>query len=467
MSAPFSILVVDDEEVQRETLADILRGLKFKVFTASSSTEALELLQDQSVDCLLTDFRMPGHSGVDLSKMVAASHPETSLFIMTAYADVPSVIEAMRTGVLDYFLKPLNVDALIRKIELIRERKILLSEVHSLRQQLNQQHDVGRLLGNSPQVKAAQHLIEQVAQTKGSVLITGESGTGKEIAAREIHRLSAQKDQKFVALNCAAIPENLLESELFGHKKGAFTGAVSDKQGLFQVADGGTLFLDEIGEMPKSLQVKLLRPLQEREITPVGSTESIKVDVRVIAATNRDLKKAVEEGHFRKDLYYRINVVEISMPTLRERTEDIPLLVSYFIQKYSKELRRPASTVSARALKKLMNYSWPGNIRELENVIERALMLSGDDQILDIAHLPSGFQEIDASQPDALELSGHLQSVARLHITRVLEMHGGDKKAAAKTLGLGLSSLYRKLEELGLTTTVHPSDSVAHSTCEH
>ena len=447
-----TILVVDDEKVQRETLAQILRDQGFQVVTAGDAPTAVKLLQETPYDVILSDFRMPGGTGIDVAKKALELCPQSATLIMTAYADVQSVIEAMRAGVVDYLLKPLNVDSLLRKIEILRERNDLQREVTFLRSEMNRNQDMSRLLGDSQPMKEVRSLIEQVAQSKGSVLITGERGTGKEVAARQIHLQSQRAEKKFVAINCGAIPENLLESELFGHKKGSFTGAVSDKEGLFVASSGGTLFLDEIGEMPKSLQVKLLRALQEREVVPVGSTNPIKIDVRLIAATNRDLASDIEAGVFRKDLYYRINVVEVNMPQLKTRVEDIPLLTRRFVKKFSSELGRPIKGLSNDALRKLMNYPWPGNIRELENVIERAMILNVGSDTIEVANLPAGFQNLEGGEGDSQELESAINQFSRIHIVRVLESCGGDKKEAAKALGLGLSSLYRKLEELGIAT---------------
>ncbi|MBI4403762.1 MAG: sigma-54-dependent Fis family transcriptional regulator, partial [Deltaproteobacteria bacterium] len=287
-------------------------------------------------------------------------------------------------------------------------------------------------------------------------LITGESGTGKEIAARQIHLKSPRSERHFVAINCSAIPENLLESELFGHKKGAFTGATNDKEGLFLIAHGGTLFLDEIGEMPKTLQVKLLRALQEREVTPVGATASIRVDVRIIAATNRDILSAVEKGEFRKDLYYRINVVELKMPPLREHAVDIPSLAQHFVQKYAIELGRAVKGINFEALKKLTFYAWPGNVRELENVIERAIILNKEAEWIALSDLPSGFQNLGEEANNPYNLDDAIRTVSRTFIANALEAAGGDKKKAAGLLGMGLSSLYRKLEELGISSSREP-----------
>jgi DNA-binding NtrC family response regulator len=447
-----SILVVDDEKNQRETLGQILRDQNFDVETAVDVTQALSFLNQNPYDVILTDFRMPGGSGIDVAKKAMELCPQSVTLIMTAYADVQSVIEAMRAGVVDYLLKPLNVDSLLKKIELLNERRELQREVSFLRAEINRSLESNRLLGDSKEMIEARKLIEQVAQSKGSVLITGESGTGKEVAARQIHQQSAQGQKKFVAINCGAIPENLLESELFGHKKGSFTGAINDKEGLFSTANGGTLFLDEIGDMPKGLQVKLLRALQEREVIPVGGTSAIKIDVRLIAATNRDLAADVESGVFRKDLFYRINVVELKMPALRDRLEDVPILSRTIIKKYSTELGKGITGLSNDALRRLMSYSWPGNVRELENVIERAMILNSASTIIEVADLPAGFQNLDSAHLPTLNLDESIKQFSRSHIVKALEACGGDKKDAAKALGLGLSSLYRKLEELEIAT---------------
>lgn len=448
----YPILVVDDEKNQRETLAHILSDQGYEVTTAAGVPEAKALLKDKAFDLVLTDFKMPGGSGVDVATEALQLNPKTSVMIMTAYADVESVIAAMRAGVADYLLKPLNVDSLLKKIEMLKENRELKNEIGILRAQINRPTNENRLIGNSPSILEVRQLINQVGQTKGTVLITGESGTGKEVAARLIHNSSAQRDKKFVAINCGAIPENLLESELFGHKKGSFTGAVSDKEGLFVAAHGGSVFLDEIGDMPKSLQVKILRALQEREVVPVGGTQPIKVDVRVITATNRDLKADVDSGAFRQDLFYRINVVEIKMPPLRDRLEDIPELSRGIIKKYSLELGKHIKGISHEAMQRLMKYTWPGNVRELENVIERAMILNSTSDIIEVSDLPSGFQNLGQGEETGANLEDAIKRFSRQHIVNVLESSGGDKKQAAKDLGLGLSSLYRKLEELGIST---------------
>jgi DNA-binding NtrC family response regulator len=443
------VLVVDDERIQRDSLGALLEEQGMSVELASDVKTATSLLFANAYDVVITDFKMTDGTGLDAAKVALQINPSCTVIMMTAYADVQSVIDAMRIGVADYLLKPINVQNLIKKLSLLSERTELQKDIQNLRAQLNKQ-DNQTLLGSSEPVQAIRQLIEQVAQTKGTILITGESGTGKEVAAREIHNLSQESKKRFVAVNCAAIPENLLESELFGHKKGAFTGAVADKEGLFRVAQGGTLFLDEIGDLPKSLQAKLLRVLQEREMTPVGDTKSIKIDVRLIAATNRDLAKDVEQGIFRQDLFYRINVVQICMPSLRERPSDIPLLAQHFVTKYTRRFHKALVTLSGSACRALAVYEWPGNVRELENVIERAIILNQNKPQIEVSDLPVAIQKPQNEDQNVLDLNRAMELFAKRHIERVLDLCEGDKKKAAKTLGMGLSSLYRRMDELGL-----------------
>lgn len=457
------ILIVDDERVQRETLGAILSDRNHEVTLASGVIEAKAKISAQIFDIIFSDFKMPDGTGVQVVEHARKLLPEAMAFIMTAYADVNSVIESMRLGVLDYLLKPINVESLLNKLSLLQERLEMQLELQDLRSQLNRQ-EVGMLLGDSASVDAVRKMIDQVAETKGTVLITGESGTGKEVAARLIHSRSADANKKFVAINCAAIPENLLESELFGHKKGSFTGAVSDKEGLFKIANGGTVFLDELGELPKSLQAKLLRVLQEREITPVGDIKPIKIDIRLIAATNRDLSNEVASGSFRQDLYYRINVVQIVMPSLRDHIEDVPALARHFLDKYVRQFNKRPMRMSNDAVRALMEYHWPGNVRELENVIERAIILGPNGGLIDVENLPPTFQALRLSQntdesESPLSLDVAISSFSRRHILKVLEATQYEKKEAAKCLGLSLSSLYRKMDDLGL-----PMKSVGEAT---
>ncbi|MBX9765761.1 MAG: sigma-54 dependent transcriptional regulator [Bdellovibrionales bacterium] len=452
----FKVLVVDDEDLQRETLVQILTTAGYQVCGANGFQQAEARLVESSFDLCLTDFRMPGRNGLDVARLFQERAPETLIMIMTAYADVESVIEAMHLGAIDYLIKPIQVEGLLKRIASLQESRDLKSEIKLLRLEMKRhQRTESSLLGDSRQMKEVKQLIQQVATTRSTVLITGESGTGKEVAARAIHEQSRENKAKFVAINCGAIPENLLESELFGHRRGAFTGAHADKEGLFRLASGGTLFLDEIGDMPKSLQVKLLRALQEREITPVGGTTPFKIDVRLIAATNRDLHKSVEDGSFRHDLFFRINVIEIKMPSLRSRMDDIPIYVRSILNRLGQDLRRPVSGVTNEAMNLLLRYSWPGNIRELENVLERALILApepakGELHRLTAMDLPVGIRSLAEDEID-LGLDAMTKVFQRNHIAKLLEMSGGDKKAAAARLGLSLSSMYRKIEELEIS----------------
>jgi two-component system, NtrC family, response regulator AtoC len=449
------ILVTDDEKLQRDSLAAILSDVGHQLKTAQSVQDAKDLLRESSFDLLISDFKMPDGTGLQLAEYAKSIAPDMGIFIMTAFADVQSVIEAMRIGVLDYFLKPLNVETFLRKIKFFDEHKALQREIEMLRSRLERQQP-SLLLGESGEIQAVKDVIAKVAQTRGTVLITGESGTGKEVAARMIHASSQDKARKFIAINCAAIPENLIESELFGHKKGTFTGAVADKDGLFKVASGGTLFLDEIGELPKQLQAKLLRAIQEREATPLGDTKPYKFDLRLVVATNRDLETEVKNGQFRQDLFYRINVVQVTMPPLRDHLDDIPILVNFFLDKYSKQFQKPLMQFSGESLRCLRQYSWPGNIRELENVVERSVILSPLDHLIHREHLPAHIQLTAGNNADGpsfddfMKLDVALADYARKHIQKILELSNGDKKEAAKKLGLGLSSLYRKMDELGI-----------------
>jgi two-component system response regulator PilR (NtrC family) len=455
------ILIADDERVQRETLSAILADHAHETRICCNVAEAVATLQSESFDLVLTDFKMPDGTGIDVATKARQLSPDAGVFIMTAFADVSSVIEAMRVGVVDYLLKPLNVDHLLRKIRLVEDNRTLLNEVRSLRALVNPV-EKSMLIGESDAIKNVRATITQVARTKGTILITGESGTGKEVAARLIHASSSEAGKRFVAVNCAAIPENLLESEFFGHKKGAFTGAVSDKEGLFKAASGGTIFLDEIGELPKALQAKLLRVLQEREITAVGDTKSVKIDVRLIAATNRDIAADVASGLFRQDLFYRINVVEIRMPALREHPEDIPVLAQHFIDKYAREFARKSLRLGNSAARRLMEYKWPGNIRELENVMERAIILGTNGATIEVENLPENFRtmrdserDFDESPSARMSLDAAVNGFIKRHIEKVLDAASNDKKEAAKLLGLGLSSLYRKMDDLGIVRRNH------------
>ena len=443
-----TILVVDDESVARHSVAEVLQEEGYQVHQAADGPAALQALEELDLDLVLCDLRMPGSDGLSVLKMARERYPQTMFMLMTAHGSVATSVEALRLGAQDYLLKPLLFEDVLHKVDRLLTHKQQAWEIQILRREVNQDADFERLVGRSPAMQEVLGLIEKVAPTNATVLLTGESGTGKEVVARLIHAHSAQKDNVFLPINCGAIPETLLESQLFGHTKGAFTGATGSQEGLFQRARGGTIFLDEIGEMPLSLQVKLLRVIEEKEVLPLGATNPLKVDVRILAATNRNLKQEVEKGQFREDLYYRLNVIGLSLPPLRDRREDIPLLVEYLVQRNNRELKEAYNGVDNQAMKLLMSLPWRGNVRELDNVLERAMILGGGEWI-SVADLPRG--EASSAPPRAPtgeNLKEAVRAYERSHIENVLNRMDGDKRAAAELLGLSLSSLYRKLEEL-------------------
>jgi two-component system response regulator PilR (NtrC family) len=444
------LLIVDDEVDILFSLREYLSDYPdLEIDTCNNALEALEKIQEINFDIVITDLKMPELDGISLLKQIKKYSPLTQVIILTAYASLDSAIQALREGAFDYLTKPLhNLDEVYIRIKRIVEHKHILDDNIFLRKQIEEQYSFDNIIGQSPKMQEVFRLIKKVAGTKGNVLITGQSGTGKELVAKAIHYNSPRKDKRFVAINCGAIVGNLMESELFGHKKGSFTGAIRDKDGLFKIADGGTLFLDEVGEIPLNLQVKLLRAIEEAEILPVGATDPIKVDVRIIAATNRDLAEEVKKGNFREDLYYRLNVIEIKLPPLSERKEDIPLLVDHFIKKYSKELGRKISGVDNAVMKVLLNYEWRGGIRELENLIERAIILS-DGPIITLADLPPALNEVEIKD-EPMRLKEAIAQFERQHILKVLNKTSWDKEEASQLLGISLSSLYRKMEELGI-----------------
>jgi two-component system response regulator PilR (NtrC family) len=442
-----NILVVDDERSIRDSLKMVLQEEGYEAQTAADGKEAMSLLEQNDYDILITDLKMPGMDGMELTKQCLQVYPQTSVIIITAYGSLETAIEALRLGAHDYILKPFDFDDVLLKIQRLIKHKELILENQALRREIHARYDFSNIVGQSQQMQEVFKLIQKVAKTKGNVLITGKSGTGKELVARAIHFNSDRASKPFVAINCGAIVGTLMESEFFGHKKGAFTGAIRDKDGFFKIASGGTLFLDEVGDIPLHLQVKLLRAIEEGQITPVGGTNPIKVDVRIIAATNRDLQKDMEEGRFREDLYYRLNVVEIKLPSLNERREDIPLLVDHFIKKYNYELKRKVIGTDNETMRILMNYPWKGGIRELENVIERALILCEGDYITK-EDLPPNMvkEEYSTAMPDRLKDA--VDVFEREHIIKILKRTKNNKEQAAKILDISLSSLYRKMDEL-------------------
>ncbi len=454
-----TLLIIDDEKSLLEVLEVVFKKEGYEVKTATSGGEALEILNGNSVDLVITDIRMPHISGMEILRYVKENKPEVPVIVITAYGSISQAVEALKAGALDYIVKPFDVEELKILVARGLERKHLEMENILLKKDLKEKFRFEDMIGKSRVMQEIYLLIEKVAGTDSTVLITGESGTGKELAARAIHNLSRRKDKPFVTINCAALPENLLESELFGHTKGAFTGAVAEKKGMFEVANKGTLFLDEIGEMSPWLQVKLLRALQEKKIRRVGGTEEIPVDVRVIAATNQDLKKRIEEGKFREDLFYRLNVISFEMPPLRKRVEDIPLLVQHFLQKYCQQMGKKMKRLVPEVVGIFEAYPWPGNIRELENVIERIVAIE-DRETITTACLPPEMLGIVKKEEYRIELvpgfnlNDHLDEIAKKYILKALEKSGGRMKKAAPMLGVSYRTLRYLNEKYGLKSKI-------------
>jgi two-component system response regulator PilR (NtrC family) len=441
-----SILVVEDQQSARESLAELLRAQGYEVYEAADGVSGMQLVDQLDLDLVLTDLLMPGADGMAVLRHVREISPQTLVILMTAHASVESAVEAIRLGAQDYLLKPLIFEEVLRKIEHLMTHRQLAWENQLLRRELISHFSPERPLGRSQAMQGILALIKKVAPTPTTVLITGESGVGKEVIARTIHANSLSRDNVFLPVNCSAIPENLLESQLFGHTKGSFTGAVAAQEGLFQRARGGTIFLDEIGEMPLSLQPKLLRVLEEKTVLPVGSTTPIKVNVRILAATSRDLKSEVDASRFRDDLYYRLNVFEIHIPPLRKRLEDLPGLVEHLIHRHNLEMKSNYKGVDSATMRILMSLPWKGNIRELDNVLERAMIL-GNGEWISPAELP-GQQTDNGDLGSEDNLTRAVELYEKNHIERTLGKTGGDKIRAADLLGLSLSTLYRKLERL-------------------
>jgi len=447
------ILVIDDEAELRTSVKKLLHKEGAQVLAVTNGQEALDLLAHSAIDIILCDLVMPQMSGMELLRKVKKQYPEIDVVMLTAHGSIEAAVEAMREKAYDFITKPFKKITLLKTMEKVVEKQLLEQENRFLRSQLeaNERHRI--LIGNSHGLRQVLNWIDRVAPINSTVLITGESGTGKELVAREIHRKSPRRVKRFVAISCAAIPENLIESELFGHVRGAFTGAIRDKDGLFKMAHEGTLFLDEIGNIPVSLQIKLLRALEEKEIMPVGAVSPIPVDVRIIAASNRDLSAEVEAGHFREDLFYRLNVVGINMPPLRERKDDIPMLINFFIDKHNKKLGKSVKKANSEALQLLLQYDWKGNVRELDNIIERAIILCDDLEIAP-GHLPVILRDLRPPAMPSLILKDALRKYEREHILQILRQSNNDKSAAAKTLGVSQSSLYRKMSELDIPTVL-------------
>ena len=446
------ILIIDDEELFREDLATILSRKGYDCKTAANADEGLKLVSEFLPEIILSDIVMPDKNGIDLLNDILQVQPETSVIMMTAFGTLETAVNAFRKGAVDYILKPLVIEDVLNKISRLSEQKKLIREIQYLRKETSEDIKSITILSKSDLMMQVIDLIKKVAPQKSTVLISGESGTGKELVAKAIHEYSEKKDEPFIAINCSGFQESLLESELFGHVKGAFTGAVKDKEGFFETAGDGTIFLDEIAEMPVSLQSKLLRVLEEREFYPVGGTKIFPMKARVIAATNKNLKSFVEEGNFREDLFYRIAVFEIDLPPLRGRLSDIPSLTEYFIRKFNDEMKTKYIGVSPEVLQIFLSYNWPGNIRELRNVIERAMILSDGSMILPQS-LPA---QMKSSSPVVLkskDLKGAVQSFEGTFIKQVLVECKWNKEEAARRLNINPSTLYRKMSELKITDT--------------
>lgn len=450
------ILVVDDELSMREFLSILLEREGYDIRVAESAEAALKLLESEEFALVISDVNMPELDGLRLLERIKETSPETAVLLVTAFTTAEQAVEAMKLGAYDYIAKPFKVEEIKVLVRNALEKRSLRRENLRLKEEIRERYSFSGLVGKSKKMREVYNLIEKVAASNANVLILGESGTGKELVAKAIHYNSARKEKPFVAVNCGAIPENLMESELFGHKKGSFTGAIADRPGLFEQAQGGTLFLDEIGEIPLQLQTKLLRVLQEREFRKVGGTEDRRVDVRIVAASNKELEAQVKEGTFREDLFYRINVVQIRMPSLRERPEDIPLLVEHFYKKFA-QTSPAAEMIAGDALKVLMSYPFPGNVRELENLVERCTVLGGTGitveclpaRVLEYRYTPAtgyGF----VLPIEGMNLEAHLDGIEKRFLLQALERSGGVKKKAAELLGLTFRSFRYRLAKFGM-----------------
>ena len=443
------ILVVDDEASQRELVSGYLKKQGYQVFAAAGGEQALEIFRREPMELILTDQRMPDLSGLDLLKAVRSINPEIQVIVMTAYGNVETAVEAMRDGAADYLTKPLNLDELRQKIQRIVERHRLYDENRALREELKARHRIEGIIGDSGRMVEVISLVHRVAASEATVLIRGESGTGKELIAKAIHYASPRATRPLVRVNCAALPETLLESELFGHEKGSFTGAIASRKGRFELADTGTLFLDEIGDLPLHLQAKLLRVLQEREFERVGSSQPIKVNVRILSATHRDVESLMRAGQFREDLYYRLNVVTILVPPLRERRQDLPLLMDHFLKLFAAKNGKTLRGFSRAARDALLRYDYPGNVRELENLVERAVVLCRSD-VIGRGDLPLTLEEAEAPEGLQSHLTAAVEGLERRMIKEALKRAEGIQTRAADFLGITERALRYKLKKYGL-----------------
>jgi two-component system, NtrC family, response regulator PilR len=453
------ILVVDDEDSIREFLEIMLKKENYEVTTAEDGLRAKEILTKKSFDMVISDLQMPNMTGIELLKHVKESYPDIVFMLITAFGTTESAVDAMKMGAYDYVTKPFKIDEVRLNIANALRSKSLETEVRILKKELVKEYSFQNMIGNSPPMHAVFDLIKRVSSAPTNVLITGESGTGKEVVAKAIHYNGPLKDRPFVTVNCGAIPENLMESEMFGHKKGSFTGAIADKVGLFEVADGGTLFLDEVGELPASIQVKLLRAIQERIIRRVGATDDMKIEVRIIAATNRNLEDMVAKGTFRQDLFYRLNVIGIRTPPLRERQEDIPILAQHFLAKYNEKMNKSIASISAEAMEIMKGYNYPGNVRELENMIERTVALESGSTILPeslppMVSTPAGRKMASSNEIEVgdagLDLDKVMGQIEKELLIKAIHSAGGIKKKAAKLLHISFRSMRYRIEKYNL-----------------
>ena len=455
------ILVCDDEESIREFLEIMLRKEGYEVTCAEDGQKALDILKKKSFDMVISDMQMPNMTGMELLKNTKEQYPDMTFMMITAFGTAETAVEAMKLGAYDYLTKPFKIDEVRLNIANALRSKNLEVENRVLKKELKQEYSFQNLVGNSETMHRIYEMVRRVSQTPTNVLITGESGTGKEMVAKAVHYNGPLKDKPFVTVNCGAIPESLMESEMFGHKKGSFTGAIADKSGLFEVADGGTLFLDEVGELPLTIQVKLLRAIQERVIRRVGGTEDTKIEVRIIAATNRDLEQMVKTGEFRQDLFYRLNVINIKTPSLRERSDDIPLLANHFLKKYNDRLGKNIGGISADAMELLKKYDYPGNVRELENIIERTVALEGGATILPeslppFVNTPNGRKMASSNEiqvtAEGVDLDKIMGQIEKELLVKAIHTAGGVKKKAAKLLNITFRSMRYRVEKYNLGT---------------
>jgi len=448
-----NILIIDDEAAQRDVLTGYLKKKGYKIFSASSGKEGIEIAEMNPVDIILSDYKMPDLNGIDVLEQVKKINPEISFVIVTAYATIENAVKAMRLGAFDYISKPVDLDELDLMIERIIEHKNLKSENLLLKNQLQEKYKISSIISQSRNMEEVINVAARVADSKANVLLTGENGTGKEVLAKGIHYLSPRRNEAFVAVNIPALTETLLESELFGHEKGAFTGADKMKKGRFEIADGGTIFLDEVGDIPQSVQVKLLRVLQEHQFERVGGTDKIEVDVRIIAATNKDLEQKIKDGSFREDLYYRLNVVSIKIPPLRERKEDIFPMIESFVEKFSTENKKSKLEISKEAVDVLMKYNYPGNVRELENIIERAVVLTRG-KVITLGDLPMNIRGFKEEKTLAAlgkgTLTEQVEAIEKQLIFDALQQSGGNQTKAGKLLGLTERNLRYKLKKYNI-----------------